>query len=303
MKFSKIELINLTKLEPETYSASSINEANNFCKSLATTHYENFPVGSILIEKSDRAHFYSVYAFSRIADDIADEDLGLSSEEKIVLLNDIYNNLIKHINGAISTNPVFIALKSSIEIKNLPPTLFKRLIDAFIADSIFIQPETWEDVFKYCSNSANPIGELVLRITGNYNEKNAELSDNICTALQLANFWQDISIDLTRGRIYIPNFILKKYEISKENLLVKKINANFILCLGEVYSITRELFYRGENLHNLLIGFRIKKEIKITWLGGMEILRKTEQLGDSVINLRPKLTKSDYIGILIKSLF
>jgi squalene synthase HpnC len=303
MIFSKAELIALTELNPNVLQTESIDSAHEFCKKIATTHYENFPVGSVLISKADRKHFYSVYAFSRITDDIADEDLGMDSKEKINLLTQILKNLKSFINGSESKNPIFIALNDTIKEKNLPISLFERLINAFIADSNFKQPEKWQDLYDYCDNSANPIGELVLRITGNYSQENLILSNAICTALQLANFWQDLSVDLDRKRIYIPIFLLEKYKISKENLLNKKINANLIKCLDEVYNLTRELFYRGENLHKFLNSYRIKKEIRITWLGGMRILDKTERLGDYIIMKRPKLGKLDYLEILIKSLF
>jgi phytoene/squalene synthetase len=195
------ELSNLTLKDGGIFKVHSIDKAYDFCKKIATGHYENFPVGSFLIPNQFRKYFYSVYAFSRIADDIADDISIEKKDYKIKLLND-YKNLITTEN--IDGNPIFIALHDTMIKREIPPEPLQKLIKAFIMDSEFEQPNDFDDVLYYCEHSANPIGEMVLRIFGLYNHETTPLSDNICTGLQLANFWQDISTDKKMEEFTFP---------------------------------------------------------------------------------------------------
>ncbi|MBK9249876.1 MAG: squalene/phytoene synthase family protein [Ignavibacteria bacterium] len=229
MKFNTEELLELTTESGGRFSVISLEAAQEFCKKIATSHYENFPVGSILIPKKFRNDFFSVYAFSRVADDIADELASQGQLRQLHALNRFEKLLADmSVSKVQEGNPIFIALKHTREIRKIPIEPFQNLLTAFKQDVRFQQPVTMHDNISYCQYSANPIGELVLRIFGLWNTKTAPLSNSICTGLQLANFWQDISRDKHNGRIYIPQRILSDYEFDlKDNLVNGRNNTNF----------------------------------------------------------------------------
>lgn len=302
MKLNHQELKDLTFSKGRFCKDLSLEEAFAFTQSIATTHYENFPVGSLLIPKKQRQHIFNVYAFARIADDIADEpEIGVK-KERLSMLESLENLLyIKN-----NHNPLSIALQHTIDYFNLPKLPFQKLIRAFKMDIAFEQPNSYEDLLYYCEHSANPVGELVLRIFGQYNEQRAILSDKICTALQLANFWQDLSIDVPRGRVYLPNEVLKKHSVmpdfyKRDNL--KKNLPNLMLCLGELYKLTYSLFSDGRLLIKYLEPQRLKYEIKITLMGGETILKKSVKLKENIFTIRPKLDKKDFVRLILKSFF
>jgi hydroxysqualene synthase len=303
MKFIPNEdLLELTKSSGGKFKVQNLEEAYEFCSRVATIHYENFPVGSILIPKKIRKYFYSVYTFARIADDIADE-LKNDVNGRIVAL-DILSKMLsdEKIINQTAGNPLFLALHDTIRVKNLSIELFQRLLIAFKRDIEFEQAEDFEQLEDYCSYSANPIGELVLNLFDIRDKEAIKYSDYICTGLQLVNFWQDLSIDLKNGRCYIPKNLLQKCDLDKENLHDKKKSANLSDCLGVIYNYTDEFFEKGEYLFKYLKYYRLRAEIKATVMGGRKILDKIRVLGDKVLSQRPYLTKSDYFIILIKSL-
>lgn len=298
MKIQANNLKELTRKDGGIFKVTSLEESYEFCKKIALGHYENFPVGSIFIPKKDRKHFFAVYAFSRISDDISDEIPIEEKKLKISMLNE-FSELIN--DNTINGNPVFKALQNTMNEKEIPDTPLKKLIKAFIMDSDFKHPESFDEVLNYCKYSANPVGELVLRIFDNYNSGTADLSDKICTGLQLANFWQDISVDAKKSRVYIPNDILKKYDLSKDNILNKKINDNFSICLKEIYDYTDNFFKLGTGIVDILNNFRLKLEIALIIQGGKRIMDKVREEGINIISARPVLKKYDYFGMLIKS--
>lgn len=301
MKFSREQLQELTSASGETFAVSSLDEAFAFCQTLARSHYENFPVGSFLIPRALQPHFFSVYAFSRIADDIADELTDVPALQSILL--DSCEQLLEQ---RPLTNPVFLALHHTMQHCAIPTTPFRCLLSAFRDDIAFCQPRTWEDALHYCSRSANPIGELVLRIFGLYSPITAPLSNEICTGLQLANFWQDISVDRRRGRVYIPHNVLAQYDISSQHLLHDGFSANLPVllapCLEDVCTYTESFFNRGENLLNYLTSARLRLEIAITIEGGRAILRATRQKGGNIVRERPTIRKGQYGRILLHAL-
>jgi squalene synthase HpnC len=305
VKFSAAELFDLTTPRGGALGVSSLQEAYDFCKKIATGHYENFPVGSLLIPAAQRPHFFSVYAYSRLADDIADE---LSDEANVRLkaLDDLENLLKSEAfkNGICNKkcNPVFLALGATIAELGLPLDPILKLLKAFRQDILFEQPQTFKDVLDYCENSANPVGELVLRIFGLYNPKTAQYSDAVCTGLQLANFWQDFSMDLPNGRLYIPQEILKKYGLEKDNLLAVENSAKFRVCLAELLKITNDFFINGEKLLPFLKNLRLRFEIAITIEGGRKILEKIAELDTQILFKRPKLSKKDYFIITLRAI-
>lgn len=302
MKFSREQLQQLTSFSGETFAVSSTQEAFVFCQKLARSHYENFPVGSLLIPRALQPHFFSVYAFSRIADDIADELTDTPALQSALLDN--CEHLLE--NHSSLTNPVFRALHHTMQHCAIPTTPFHQLLSAFRDDINFQPPTTWDEALHYCSRSANPIGELVLRIFGLYNTTTAPLSNDICTALQLANFWQDISVDRRRGRIYIPHNVLARHDILPEHLLHDSFSANLPAviapCLEEVCTYTASLFTRGEHLLNYLPSARLRLEIAVTIEGGRTILRAVRKKGGNIVHERPTIRKAQYGRILLRAL-
>lgn len=306
----KYNLIDLTTLSGGKYKTYTIQSAENFCKSVATGHYENFPVASLLLPKAQRNHIFNIYAFARTADDIADTLLDLESSKRIEHLNSMLDNLTEYCNVLNQnkplpdnlTNPILIALSNTINELHLPLEPFTKLIKAFQMDAEFTQAERWEDLLYYCEHSANPVGELVLRVFGLYNNQTAPLSDSICTALQLANFWQDFSEDLPNNRCFVPNTILNQYGLKDIHYSEWHKQTRFTRCLTDIYEKTENLFDIGKDLLILLKPKRLRLEISSTWHGGKLILQKTKELGSDIITHRPKIRKSEMISLVLKTI-
>ncbi|MDA3844706.1 MAG: squalene/phytoene synthase family protein [Candidatus Kapabacteria bacterium] len=304
MKIKAEDLTDLSKPDGGKFKVNSLNEAQEFCRKLAAGHYENFPVGSVIIDRNLRPDYFSVYAFSRTADDIADELTHLDKTELISVL-DNYRDLLynEDFDSSESGNPIFIALRHTTEKHDIPAAVLEKLLTAFKRDINFSQARNLDDHLDYCNYSANPVGELVLRIHGAYNSKTAPLSDKICSGLQLVNFWQDLSRDIKIGRHFIPNDLMSKFELTKENLFDENNSAKLKLCLNELYDYTESLFEEGRELIPHLPGFRLKKEIAVTIKGGMRILNKSRSLGSEIIYRRPKLNGIDIASILFRAFF
>ena len=214
MKFTVNQLFEFAEGDGGNYRADGLTESYAFCHWLATEHYENFPVGSVFIPAHERPHIYAVYAFARIADDIADELGEIDEQERVAALDRMKERLNDDIPD-FPANPVFAALNYTMRKLSIPEDPPAKLIEAFKKDVEFTQPDDWDDLMDYCDKSANPVGELVLRIFDNYNETTKIYSDKICTGLQLVNFWQDLSRDISKKRYYIPKKILEKYGINE----------------------------------------------------------------------------------------
>jgi len=286
-----INLINeLIKENGGIYSVDNFAEAYIFCEKMAKSHYENFPVASRLIPKKYRKHILAVYCFARLADDIADE--YPDNTQKIDILNNLESYLKRE---EQTTHPIFLALQNTIKEKKLPLEPFLNLLKAFKMDAEFSQPETFDDLLKYCKLSANPVGELVLRIFDECTEEKLKYSNDICTALQLANFWQDFSRDIPNGRFYIPK------NIADENTL--KNNPDEISAeLKKLYNKTEELFANGKKLIKLLENKLLRIEIALTVKGGELIMKKTRKLGKEIFNTRPSISKNELLIPFLKSL-
>ena len=298
MKFSYKELQDLSTVEGGRFRTSTLDDAFNFCYSFAKSHYENFPVASHLIKKEKRKHIVAVYTFARIADDIADENLDAPADERNKLLQEFKNNYKQE----HSTNPVFLALNKTIEEFSLPYEPFDKLLVAFERDIYFKQARGIDDLYDYCTYSANPVGELVLRIYNSYNDATAPLSDSICTALQLTNFWQDISRDIEKNRIFIPLNFLEKYNLKNEDVLNRKKTKEFADCISELILITKDEFKKGQQLPGTIKDLGLKYELKITINGGYRVLEKCNELQENLLDKRPELNKSDIFTILVKSI-
>ncbi|MBK6418434.1 MAG: squalene/phytoene synthase family protein [Ignavibacteria bacterium] len=232
----------------------SVDEAYAHCANVARRHDENFPVASVLVPLRMRKHLFAIYAFSRLADDIADEPWTTDTSARIAALNELEHELVG--SSDISEDPVFVALHQTIKEVRLPLAPFQRLLTAFKSDVNFVTPTTWEDVLAYCSNSADPVGELFLRLDHNGREPSAEAiacSNAICTALQITNFLQDLGTDLQRGRSYLP------------------------ITDSDVIKRTRALFDKGAPVVNHAHSWRLRLELRAIIAGGRTMLDLCEQ--------------------------
>lgn len=283
-----------------------IDIAYSYCKNLAKKHYENFPVGSLLIPSDKRKYIYSIYAFARTADDIADSDI-LSQAEKLKLLNEYENELTnlelnKSSPGNDDIRNIFAALSNTIKELNIPIQEFRDLLTAFKQDAVKERYDDFDELLNYSHYSADPIGHLVLYVFG-YNQvkdkKCFEYSEKVCTALQLTNFWQDVSVDLKIGRIYIPGNTMKEFNYNEKMLFDKTENNDFRKVMNNLSERTKILFDEGSKITELVRG-RLKYELKATIAGGMEILRKIEKINYNVLSQRVTISKTDKIKILGK---
>jgi hydroxysqualene synthase len=282
----------------------SVAEAFAYCERLARAHYENFPVGSLLIPRDRRRHVYSVYAFARIADDFADEGYetgGLTEARRLAALDDWELNLEGCYRGQ-ADHPVFVALAETARELRLPIQLFRDLLSAFKQDVVKRRYADFDEVLDYCSRSANPVGRLILLLFGYREERLHGLSDCICTALQLANFWQDVEVDIRKDRVYLPQNEMARFGVGDDDLREKRFSEGYAALLKFQVERTWELFNRGKPLPGLL-GGRLAFELRLTWLGGTRILERIEEMGYDTLNARPKISTADKIVLLVKSLW
>lgn len=264
----------------------------------AGSHYENFPVISFLIPRNLKKHIAIIYQFARNADDFADEG-NLTSEIRIKKLNDFEKDFIEALKGN-HKNDFWEALENTIRVFSLTPQYFFDLLTAFKQDVAQHSYETKYDLMNYCKYSANPVGRIILEFFNIRDTESFQYSDAICTALQLTNFYQDISIDYLKDRIYIPKEDMQKFGVTEKIFELKENNSNFKNLLNYEITETEKLFRKGKKLLNRL-PLRLKYEITWTILGGEKILRKIEKINYNVLNYRPTLTKKDFIEIFFRS--
>ncbi len=286
----------------ETYPpefTGSIDEAYRYCVQLAFSHYENFPVASRFIPRDKRKHVAAVYAFARIADDFADEP-GLKQENRLQKLQD-WDTRLSDCYGGTASHPVFVALGNTVRQFQIPQQLFQNLLAAFRRDVTVRRYESFEDVLAYCRNSANPVGRLVLLLFGYKDEAMMGWSDKICTALQLTNFWQDLSIDLEKDRLYIPLEDIRKFNLGVQDIQGKRSSPAFRDLMEFEVQRTKELFEEGKPLLTN-VGKELSLEMKLTWFGGMQILKKIVGLDYDVLHHRPTLSLFDKTSLVLRAL-
>jgi hydroxysqualene synthase len=270
-----------------------LREAYAACERLAREHYENFPVASRLLPARMRPHVAAIYAFARTADDFADEP-GLPDEERLRRLDE-WTAHLKH--PERPGVPIFTALHHTIAACRLPVQLFDDLLSAFRQDVTTHRYTTWAEVLDYCRRSANPVGRLVLRVAGVHDAALDRASDDVCTALQLTNFWQDLERDWCRGRLYVPLDDRSRHGAREEDLAARRMTPEWHATLGELIQRTRGLFERGRPVCDG-VGGRLRWELRLTWLGGMRILEKLEQAGSDVFANRPTIGRADAAALL-----
>jgi phytoene synthase len=274
------------------------------CEQLARTHYENFPVASLLLPRGMRPHVAALYAFARAADDFADEG-ERTVEERHRLLDRWRDRLLDAISESTSTvqrapepgepihtREIFMALGVTSRRLQLPSVLFEDLLSAFRQDVTVSRYPTWSALFDYCRRSANPIGRLVLRIGGYAAQDLDSWSDAICTALQLTNFWQDIRSDYARGRIYLPLEEINTHRAEEAALAQGRLTPEWKRAIASGVDRTRALFNDGLPLCDRLRG-RLRYEIRMTWLAGTRILDRLEAIDFEVLSKRPTIGATD----------
>jgi phytoene synthase len=297
--------------EPKSIpSAKEIAEAYEACTRMAREHYENFPVGR-LVPKEMQPHVHAVYAFARYADDLADEgyagsgrDKGerdvMTAEERLAALDDWERQLCSA-PGTPGLHLIFVALHETIRELNLPQSLFTNLLSAFKQDVVKTRYANFDEVLDYCRRSANPVGRLVLLLHGKRDEDLHRLSDHICTGLQLANFWQDVGVDLEKDRMYLPEDDRKKFGVTEDALFARLATDHYRQMIAFQVARTQQIFDKGEPLTKKLRGL-LRLEIRLTWLGGTSILRKIEALKFDTLNHRPTVGKADMALLFMKAL-
>jgi squalene synthase HpnC len=272
----------------------TLGRAQHYCSRLARTHYENFSVASVLLPRRLLRHFHAIYAYCRWADDLGDETGGGARALALLrwwrgLLLDCYHGRPCH--------PVMVALRDTIQRFRIPPQPFLDLLFAFEQDQLIKEYLNYEQLLGYCTYSANPVGRLVLYLCETYDEDKARLSDAICTGLQLANFWQDVSRDLDIGRIYLPAEDRRRFGYRSADLHGRVFNPAFADLLRFQVDRARALFHRGMPLINLMPA-DVRGDIELFVRGGLGILNKIETCGYNVWRTRPVLARRDKAALV-----
>jgi len=285
----------LTSYGPHrSYAPLPLAQARAYCRLLARSHYENFSVASLLLPKHLRPHFHAVYAYCRWADDLGDETGG--GQRALDLLRWWRGELLSCYDG-YPHHPVMVALADTIQTFDIPKKPFLELLFAFEQDQLIKRYRTFGQLLDYCRYSANPVGHLVLYLCRSYDDRRAGLSDYICTALQLANFWQDVARDFDIDRVYLPEDDRLRFGYTEDDLRQRRFNQPFADLMCYAVDRTRDLFYRGLPLIELMPS-EVKPDIELFARGGLAILRKIEQVHYNVWRQRPALAKWEKAGLL-----
>jgi squalene synthase HpnC len=271
-------------------------EAFAYCRRLTTSHYENFTVASWLLPRALRPHLYTVYTYCRTVDDIGDEAEG----DRLALLDDWEGQLRRCYDGS-SRHPAFVALRETVRRFDVPLEPFLRLIEANRMDQRVNRYRTCDELLNYCRHSANPTGHIVLYLFGYRDEERQRLSDATCTALQLTNFWQDVQIDLDKGRIYIPQEDMERFGYGEADLLERRFDGRFRDLMAFQVKRTRELFRRGLQLIPRVRG-RARLDLRLFSLGGLAVLDAIEAIDYDVLHKRAKLSRARKTWLTVRGL-
>ena len=280
--------------------AWGIDQSLAYTRWLAAHHYENFHVVSALLPARLHQDFYNVYAFCRWADDLGDE-MG-DTAESLRLLAWWRAELHAMYAGRQATHPVFVALHQTAARLELPIEPFDNLITAFVQDQTVTRYRDWAEVDAYCVNSANPVGRLVLMLCGYRDEERFRLSDATCTALQLANFWQDVTVDLEKGRIYLPLHLFERHSYTVEDLLARRCTPAFRSVMRDAVERAQALFEQGLPLVRM-VGRRLALDIDLFHRGGMRVLEKIRARDYDVLSRRPAIGRVDRALLLAGSMW
>jgi squalene synthase HpnC len=277
----------------------TLDQARAYCQRLATTHYENFHVASWFLPARLRSHFYSIYAYCRISDDLGDE---VGNREQSLALLDLWGRELDACYRGEARHPVFVALAETIRACDIPQKPFADLLVAFRQDQTVLRYPTMDDVLGYCRYSANPVGRLVLYACGYRDPEMFRLSDFTCTALQLANFWQDLSADYARGRIYLPLDEMQRYGVDEATIARRDPTPAFRELLRHEVDYARRMFAEGLPLIGL-VDRELAVDLDLFSRGGLEILHAIERRQYDVLTARPVISKTRKLGLVVRALY
>ena len=274
----------------------TLEEALAYCRNLTKTHYENFTVGSLLLPRAIRQHVSNLYAYSRTVDDLGDEAEG----DRLDLLRQWREDLERCYTDDNPRHPVMVALRHTIQRYSIPREPFVKLIKANRIDQEITRYETFENLLYYCDHSANPCGRLFLYVFDYRDEERQRLSDYTCTALQLANFWQDVNRDWKMGRVYLPLEDLQAYGVTEEQIARRSFDDNFRKLMAFQVERTRRIFHQGAELLNHLEG-HAKTDVALFTRGGMAVLDAIEKQDYNVLARRPSLSRFKKARLLLST--
>jgi squalene synthase HpnC len=280
---------------PET--APTPGEAQAYCERLAKSHYENFSVATWFLPARLRQHFYNVYAYCRISDDLGDE---VGDAQQSLQLLDQWEAELNACYGGSPRHPVFVALAATIAQFGIPKHEFSDLLIAFRRDQTVTRFEAFNDVLGYCRYSANPVGHLVLYLCGYSDAERQQLSDSTCTALQLANFWQDVAVDYGKGRIYLPLDDLRRFSVTEDSIAQRRATPQFIDLMKFEVQRAREWFERGLPLVKK-VNRELAVDLELFSRGGQEILNAIERQGYDVLSRRPVISKPRKLWLVARA--
>src|SRR6266478_4372552 len=278
-------------------SAPSLRDAQSYCECLARSHYENFSVATWFLPKRLRQHFFNVYAYCRISDDLGDETGNPAASLRLLdewetELNACYEGSPRH--------PVFVALAGTVREFDIPRQTFADLLTAFRQDQTITRFDIFEDLLGYCHFSANPVGDLVLYLCGYRDPERQQLSDFTCTALQLANFWQDVSADYEKGRIYLPLEDLRRFGVAQADIATAQNTPAFCEMMRFEVNRTRDWFQQGLPLI-AEVNRELAIDIELFSRGGQEILNAIERQDYAVLGRRPAISKTRKLALVARA--
>jgi squalene synthase HpnC len=273
-------------------SGITVEEAFEHCRRRARRHYENFPVG-LFVPKDKQPYVHAIYSFARAADDFADEPRyeGMRVEKL-----DQWEARLHAAYRGEAEDPIFIALRETVQRLDIPKQLLLDLLSAFRQDTQKERYETWDELADYCRRSADPVGRLMLLVFGYRDPELLPWSDAVCTALQLANHWQDLAIDVARGRLYVPRELLDRFGVKEWDLNAGKLTDEYRALMGELVARARALFAAGRPLCDR-VGRDLRFEMRLVWVGGTSILDGIERVGYDVFRRRPHHGLAGKLGL------
>jgi squalene synthase HpnC len=280
--------------------APSEAEAREYCRRLARSHYENFSVASWFLPERLRQHFFNVYAYCRISDDLGDEVGDPASSLQLLDQWETELNACYDGHSGNARHPVFVALAGTVRKFEIPKHEFADLLTAFRQDQNVSRYETFGDLLGYCRYSANPVGHLVLYLCGYRDAERQLLSDTTCTALQLANFWQDVSADFAKGRIYLPLEDLRRFGVSEEVIRDGENTRAFSAMMKFEVERAREWFTQGLPLI-AKVDRALATDIELFSRGGQEILNAIERQDYAVLGNRPAISKTRKLALVARA--
>ncbi len=272
-------------------------EAQEYCRRLARSHYENFSVATWFLPKRFQQHFFNVYAYCRISDDLGDEVGDTNASLKLL---DEWETELDACYAGSPRHPVFVALAETVRVCQIPKHEFHDLLTAFRQDQTVTRYGTFEDLLGYCKNSANPVGHLVLYVCGYGDAERQKLSDFTCTALQLANFWQDVSVDYAKGRVYLPLEDLRRFGVQESDIEAQRNTPQFIEMMKFEVERAREWFRQGLPLVNK-VNRELAVDIELFSRGGEEILKAIARQGYAVLGRRPAISKLRKLALVARA--